>query len=65
MSANNGGDAYVSIQELCEAVDDAVQQMSVRNPHRRLFEQCKVAIVYLAQRMPDAPAISKGGIILP
>lgn len=67
MSANNGNgdDGHITIKELLERIDATASGMSSRNPNRVLLVQCRVAIVYLASRMPDESVVTRSGIILP
>lgn len=66
MSANNGsGDGHITIKELLERIDATSSGMSTANPNRVLLVQCRVAIVYLASRMPDESVVTRSGIILP
>ena len=44
---------YITIEELVRRVDASIDGMAASNPHRILFQQCRVAIVYLAERVPD------------
>lgn len=54
MSSMNGHDnSTITIEELLQRIDGACGTMSQSHPNRTLLEQCKVAIVYLAQRVPD------------
>lgn len=46
-------DHHISIQELINRINTSCDGMSPHNPHRVLFQQCRVAIIYLAQRVPD------------
>jgi hypothetical protein len=54
-----------TIREVLERIDAAVAGMSERNPNRILLAQCRVAIVFLAQRVPDQALVTRSGIILP
>lgn len=66
MSGQNGSDGQmVTVEEILERVDAAVDGMGERNPNRLLLLQCRAAIAYLASRMPDESVITRGGIILP
>ena len=61
----NGGDAKeITIEELLQRIDGATGGMSASNPNRLILEQCRVAIVYLAQRVPDE-RLTHGRIIAP
>ena len=44
---------YITIEELIRRVDASIDGMASSNPNRILLQQCRVAIVYLADRVPD------------
>jgi len=56
---------FTTVQELLQRLEAARDGMGERNPNRILLEQCRVAIIYLASRMPDEAVVTRGGIILP
>lgn len=57
MSGNNGNgirdSKEITIEELVARIEAAKSGMSENNPNRILFEQCRVAIIYLVERIPD------------
>ena len=63
-NVNDGNGSSITIQELLRQIDDRRQTLSAHHPTRLLLEQCKVAIVYLAQRVPDA-AVAHALVELP
>lgn len=65
MSRNNGQDETITVAELLQRIDATCDGMGDRNPHKVLLRQCRVAIVYLAERMPDETIVTRSGIILP
>lgn len=53
-AARNGGAAqYITVKELLERIDATCSGMGESNPHRVLFQQCAVAIRFLANQVPD------------
>ncbi len=64
MSADNGQDV-LTVEELLQRIDAACDGMGNRNPNKTLLRQCRVAIAYLASRMPDESVVTRSGIILP
>jgi hypothetical protein len=62
---SDNGQGTVTIAELLQRIDATVGGMGEQNPNRVLLQQCRVAIVYLASRMPDESIITRSGIILP
>lgn len=55
VSGNGNGhdDGLITIEELLARIDGAAGGMGHAHPNRILLEQCRVAILYLAQRVPD------------
>ena len=56
MSGANGqprADQEITIEELLQRIDAACGGLSAHHPGRLLLQQCRVAIVYLAERIPD------------
>ena len=58
-------DGMITIQELLARIDGARGGMGAANPHRVLLEQCRVAIVYLAQRIPDEALTQRESLVVP
>lgn len=67
MGANGNGDSRdeITIEELLQRIDGAAGGMSAANPNRQLLEQCKVAIIYLAGKVPDEQLRYRSPIIMP
>lgn len=65
MSGNGKDNGMITIAELIHRIDAAHDGMGDRNPHKHLLAQCRVAIAYLANKMPDESVVTRGGIILP
>lgn len=54
MASNGNGEAgWMTIEELLARIAAARDGMSAANPNRQLLEQCRAAIVFLAERVPD------------
>lgn len=66
MSGPNGTGAAqeITIEELLARIDGATGGMSAHHPNRLLLEQCRVAIIYLAERIPD-DRLKYGRIVQP
>lgn len=67
MASGNGNadNQYITIEELLLRIGNACDGMGAQNPHRVLLEQCRVAIVYLVQRVPDESLRTRSPIITP
>lgn len=52
-NGNGHDNGLITIEDLLLRIDGAARGMSRENPNRLVLEQCRVAIVYLAQRVPD------------
>ena len=66
MSGRNGDtDQHITIEELLQRIEAACEGMSKHNPNRLLLLQCRVAILYLARRVPDAALQQRSGLVLP
>jgi hypothetical protein len=66
MNAGNGEvERHITIEELLQRIEAACDGMSEHNPNRLLLQQCRVAIIYLAQRVPDAALQQRSGLVLP
>lgn len=66
MSTGNGeADRYITIEELLQRIDCACSGMSEHNQNRLLLQQCRVAIISLAQRVPDGSLQHSSGLVLP
>ena len=55
----------ISIEELIQRITNAQDGMGANNPNRILLEQCRVAIIYLAERVPQQMLKQRSGLILP
>ena len=44
-------DDVISLADLLLQCEQAEQRMSARNPHRLLLQQCRVALLELAERL--------------
>lgn len=56
----------ISIEELLQKIEAARDSFATKNANRILLEQCRVAIIWLAQRVPDAQMNRhRSGLIMP
>jgi hypothetical protein len=62
---NGGADQYITIEELLQRIEAACDGMSEHHPNKVLLLQCRVAILFLAQRVPDAALQQRSGLVLP
>lgn len=59
-------EAQVTVEELLQRIDASRERMSARNPNRDLLLQCRVAIAWLAARVPEERnQRTPGGLYLP
>lgn len=47
----------ITLRQILNDIDAAVAVMSTTNPHRRLFLQCRQALMELARRVPPPEPI--------
>jgi len=63
VGTNGRADASITVQELLAQIEGACGQISAHHPTRRLLEQCRVAIIYLAQCVPDDRLATRNQIV--
>ena len=59
-----GNEKEITIEELLQQVAAAQLQFGDDHPMRVLLEQCRVAIIFLAQRVPQGALQTRGGLVL-
>ena len=65
MVDNESVNGYTTVLDLLQQIEAACARMGAQNQHRRLLEQCGIALRYLAVQAPAQEQVSVGGIILP
>lgn len=62
---HNGESSYITIEELIQRIDAQCGGMGDQNPNKVLLRQCKVTIIYLADKIPAEAVVTRGSIVAP